>query len=364
MSTPYHLPDDISKVKPFEWDDKYDFPRDLVGYGENSFNPQWPNKAKIAVSFVINYEEGAEHTVLNGDVHSETHLWEAAGAGLKIQERAVNIESEYDYGSRTGVWRLFRLFNKFNYKYTLYAVGKAIEDNPAVGISSVKNGHDVASHAYRWIDYADMSVEQEKAYIKKEIETIRDICGEPPKGWYYGRLSSRSQALVWEVYKEMGVPLLWDSDSYADDLPYWVDVPAEKDEPEPKGMLMIPYSYDCNDYKFNVPTGFGGPNDFYDHVKNAFDTLYEEGIDGSPKMMTIALHCRCIGKPGRFMALKKIVEHIASKPDVWVATRTQIAEHFREKFPYEKGFLAPGVRRAEAPNMIPNAWPAHKSPPV
>lgn len=138
---------------------------------------------------------------------------------------------------------MFRLFNKFNYKYTLYAVGKAIEDNPAVGLSSVKNGHDVASHAYRWIDYANMPPEQEKAYIKKEIETIAKICGEPPKGWYYGRLSSRSQTLVWEVYKEMGVPLLWDSDSYADDLPYWVDVPAEKNEKDPKGMLMIPYSY-------------------------------------------------------------------------------------------------------------------------
>lgn len=176
-------------------------------------------------------------------MHSETHLWEAPGGAPKIQERAVNIESEYDYGSRSGVWRLFRLFNKHNYKYTLYAVGKAIEDNPAVGTSSVKNGHDVASHAYRWIDYADMPPEKEKEYIKKEIETITKICGEPPKGWYYGRLSSRSQALVWDVYKEMGVPLLWDSDSYADDLPYWVDVPAEKNEKDPKGMLMIPYSY-------------------------------------------------------------------------------------------------------------------------
>lgn len=135
----------------------------------------------------------------------------------------MNIESEYDYGSRSGVWRLFRLFNKHNYKYTLYAVGKALEDNPAVGHSSVKNGHDVASHAYRWIDYADMSPEQEKAYIKKEIETIQKICGEPPKGWYYGRLSSRSHALVWDVYKEMGIPLLWEADSYADDLPYWVE---------------------------------------------------------------------------------------------------------------------------------------------
>lgn len=215
----------------------------------------------------------------------------------------MNIESEYDYGSRTGVWRLFRLFNKHNYKYTLYAVGNAIEDNPAVGISSVKNGHNVAFHAYRWIDYANMDPEKEKPYIKKEIEMIQRICGEPPKGWHYGRLS-RSQALVWGVYREMGIPLLWDSDNYADDLPYWVDVPSEMRKEKPEDMLMIPYSYglsplpclccersrrmaDCNGYKFNVPTGFGSPTDFHDHVKNAFDTLYEEGCEGSPKMKTI-----------------------------------------------------------------------------
>lgn len=155
----------------------------------------------------------------------------------------MNIESEYDYGSRTGVWRLFRLFNKYGYKYTLYAVGKALEDNPAVGVSSIKNGHDVASHAYRWIDYADMPAEQERAYIKKGIEAITKVCGKPPKGWYYGRSSCRSHALVFDVYKELGIPLLWQADSYADDIPYWVDVPAEKDLEEPEGMLMVPYSY-------------------------------------------------------------------------------------------------------------------------
>ena len=142
-------------------------------------------------------------------MHSENHLWEAPGGPPIVQGRAINIESEYDYGSRSGVWRLFRLFNKHNYKYTLYAVGKAIEDNPAVAISSAKNGHDIASHAYRWIDYANMALEKEKAYIKKEIETITEIYGSPPKGWYDGRLSSRPYPLVWDVYKEMGIPLLW-----------------------------------------------------------------------------------------------------------------------------------------------------------
>jgi peptidoglycan/xylan/chitin deacetylase (PgdA/CDA1 family) len=338
MSTPYNIDPKSLDVAPFKWDDHYDFPRDLIGYGEKSHNPQWPNNAKIAVSFVINYEEGAEHTVLNGDVHSETHLWEASGsAPPKIQERAINIESEYDYGARAGVWRLFRLFNKHGMKYTLYAVGKALEDNPAVAKSSVDNGHDIASHAYRWIDYHSMSAEEEKEYIRKGINAIKEVSGVYPKGWYYGRLSPRSHALVWDVYKEMGLPLLWESDTYADDVPYWVDVPAEKDSPNPEGMLMVPYSYDCNDYKFNVATGFSAPLDFLDHVKGAFDVLYEEGTEGSPKMMTVGLHCRCIGKPARFAALQKFVEYIAAKEGVWVATRTQIAEHFREKFPYQKG---------------------------
>ena len=155
----------------------------------------------------------------------------------------MNIESEYEYGSRAGVWRLFRLFNKYGYKYTLYAVGKAIECNPEVGIESVKNGHDVASHAYRWIDYHDMPADQEKDLVKKCIESLRVTCGVTPKGWYYGRLSPRSKALVHEVYEEMGLDLLWESDSYADDVPYWIDVPAEEGVENPKGMLMIPYTY-------------------------------------------------------------------------------------------------------------------------
>jgi len=183
-----------------------------------------------------------------------------------------------------------------------------------------------------------MPPEREKEYIRKAITTIRDICGEAPRGWYCGRLSPRSRALVWDMYKEMDLPLLWESDSYADDLPYWVDVPAEKDDPNPQGMLMIPYSYYCNDYKFNVPTGFGAPMD-YDHVRGAFDVLYEEGEAGMPKMMTVGLHCRCIGKPARFAALKRFAEYIAAKEGVWVATWSQIAEHFREKFPYKRGQL-------------------------
>ncbi|TVY38211.1 Chitin deacetylase 1 [Lachnellula cervina] len=246
MTTPYDLLTKTSKIKEFEWGDHYDFPRDLVGYSENSFDRKWPGGAKISVSF------GAKHTMLNGGMHSETHLCGARGAASKIQ-RAKNIESEYDYGSGVGT----------AFVPSIRQIQLQISSTPWAKLSKI-------TPQYRWIDYANMPPEQEKAYIKKDIETIAKICGEPPKA-------------------EMGVPLLWNSDSYADDLPYWIDVPAKKNDKDPKGMLRIPYSY-----------GFGSPTHFYDHVKNAFDTLYEERCGGSPKMMTIALHCRCIGKPGRF----------------------------------------------------------------
>lgn len=278
---------------------------------------------------------------MNGDVFSETALWESTGGPARVKERAVNVESEYDYGSRAGVWRILRLFKKHNMDITLYGVGQALELNPDVAKWCVDEKIDVASHAYRWIDYHDFSVEEEKAYIKKGIEAIQKLTGEAPKGWYYGRLSPRSHALVWEVYKEMGLPLLWMSDSYADDVPYWKDVPAEKNDPNPEGMLMIPYSYDVNDFKYSQTAGgFSSPTDFYDHAKGAFDTLYAEGCEGSPKMMTIGLHCRVIGKPARFSALKKFVEYVESHEDVWVTSRTSIAEHFRKEFPYKKGQLA------------------------
>lgn len=263
---------------------------------------------------------------------------EAPNGPAKLQERDTRVESEYEYGSRVGFWRLFRMFNKHDIKFTLYAVGQALECNPAAGKRSVEMGHDIASHAYRWIDYQGMPPEEEKVYIKKAIESIQDICGAPPKGWFYGRMSPRSVPLVWEVHNEMGIPLVWMSDSYADEVPYWIDIPAEKNESNPKGLLMVPYSYDCNDYKFNMDTGFAGPSDFYEQIKNTcmlrlfvmrmrellidaiVDVLYEEGCDGSPKMMTVALHCRCVGKPARFAALKKFVEYIKEKDDVWIAT--------------------------------------------
>lgn len=223
-------------------------------------------------------------------------------------------------------------------KFTLYGVGQALQLNPAVAKSCMKNGHDIASHAYRWIDFHSMPPDEEKAMIKQAMECQKALTGEWPKGWYYGRLSPRSRALVREVFDEMGAELLWNSDTYADDVPYWVDVPAERSKPdaEKKGMLMVPYSYDCNDFKYHAPSGFSDPTGFYDHVKGAFDTLYEEG----GKMMTVGLHCRIAGKPGRYAALKRFVQYVAGKEGVWVTTRTQIAEHFKDQFPYMSGTLA------------------------
>ena len=340
-TTPSQLP------KAFQWSPHFDFPRNLTGYGPNPPAAKWPDNAKIALSFVINYEEGAENCVLNGDPTSEASLWEnSASYAAKVGERAVNVESEYEYGSRVGVWRIMKLFEKHRFKWTLYAVGKAIEENPEVALRTLRAESEVASHAYRWINYDRLLPEDEKAMIKKGIEAIEKVTGKPPVGWYYGRLSPRSIALVWDAFHEMDLPLLWESDSYCDDLPYWVDVPAElalhKEGKikKPRGMLMIPYSYDCNDFKFHTPTGFGGPGDFFTHLKNAFDTLYEEGVaEGSPKMMTVGLHCRIIGKPGRFAELKRFCEYVANKEGVWIATRGEIAQHWQSMRPYEVGQL-------------------------
>ncbi|KAF2501231.1 glycoside hydrolase/deacetylase [Lophium mytilinum] len=317
---------------------EYDFPRDLIGYGRESLDPQWPNGAKIAISFVINYEEGAERTVSNGDEQSESHLWEQSNIGPRVGVRQINAESDYDYGSRVGIWRLLNLFEAYKFPVTAYAVGLALEKNPAVAKAFLDGGHEIASHAYRWVDYFGMTADLESQYINRQLDTIIKLTGSAPVGWYMGRLSPYSKALIHKIHEERSLPLLYEADCYDDDLPHWVDVPAEnsKDPKDAKGMLMIPYSYDCNDLKFHSPHGLGGPGAFEEHLKNAFDTLYDEGLKGKPKMMTIGLHCRIIPKPGRFPALKRFVEYVASKPDVWVTTRKDIAIHFRERFPYSK----------------------------
>ncbi|KIW01553.1 uncharacterized protein PV09_07030 [Verruconis gallopava] len=325
-------------ARPYIPRPEYDVDRDFIGYGEHPINPRWPNNAKIAVSFVVNYEEGGERSIMHGDGQSEPNLKENPTAPAKINSRHLPGESEFEYGSRVGFWRIFRLFNKHGMKFTLYAVSQAVEANVAVVKRCVEEGHDIASHAYRWLDYHDFPVEKEREYIKTAILSLKRLSGYAPKGWYYGRPSPQSKTLVREVYDELGEELLWYSDSYADDLPYWTDVPTKHGV---KGQLIVPYSYDCNDFKFFTPgSNFSDPSSFLDHVKRAFNVLYEEGVEGSPKMMTIGLHCRIIGRPARFDALREFVEYITAKDGVWVATRTEIAEAFTKNYPYKAGQLA------------------------
>ncbi|EXJ86856.1 hypothetical protein A1O3_03810 [Capronia epimyces CBS 606.96] len=314
---------------------KYDFERDLVGYGRDSIDPKWPGGAKIAVAFVINYEEGAERSLLNGDGQTESVLWEQAHVPERIGSRDPKIESDYDYGSRVGVWRLLNMFEKSNIRTTINAVGQALEKNPPVAKAFVAGGHEVASHGYRWIPYHNMSPEEEKLYMHRQMQSLKATTGSYPVGWFVGRCSPHSKALIHEVHEEIGAPLLYEADCFADDLPYWSDVPAEKDVPNPKGMLMMPYSYDNNDLKYQIAPGtFSSPNSFLEYLKSAFDVLYAEGVEGRPKMMSIGLHCRISGKPGRFAAIEAFVKYIQQRPDVWITTRREIASHWRANFPY------------------------------
>lgn len=316
---------------------KYDFKRDLVGYGEKSFDPKWPNNAKVAISFVLNYEEGGERSLAYGDEFGEYTLATPCREKPGIN-RNFEAESEYDYGARAGVWRVLRLFKEFNYHLTAYVVGKAFDMNPPVAKAFVRDGHEIASHAYRWIPYDTVTPEVEKGLIMKQIETLKKACGITTLGWYMGRLSAQSQALIIEAHKEVGLPLTYISDNYADDVPYWTDVPQEKNLPdsEKKGLLYVPYNFDCNDFRFLSPCGWRSEEDYYQHLCNYFDTIYAEG----GKMMTVGLHCRIIGKPGTIRALARFLEYISKKTGVWVATRSEIANHFKGKFPYKPGQLA------------------------
>jgi peptidoglycan/xylan/chitin deacetylase (PgdA/CDA1 family) len=230
-----------------------------------------------------------------------------------------------------GVWRIMRLFSQHGFPFTCYAVGKAVEHHPQVIQEMQRLGHEIASHNYRWVDYQKLDEETEREYIRLCIKAIQNasLDHKAPVGWYTGRISDRSRRLVWEEYKKLGLPLLYECDAYNDDLPYWVDMDGE-------GLLVIPYTLDQNDMKFCVPPGFGGPDAFYQYLKNAFDILYEEGQQGAPKMMSIGLHCRLVGKPGRAAALRDFLKYISQFPDVWVATREQIALHWRNVHPYKK----------------------------
>ncbi|MBA6253239.1 allantoinase PuuE [Colwellia sp. MB3u-55] len=291
------------------------YPRDMKGYGEHAPNVTWPNKAKVAVQFVINYEEGAENCILHGDNASETFLSEIIGAQPFVNERHMNMESFYEYGSRAGFWRLHRLFSQRGLPVTVFGVAMAMQRNPEAVEAMLKADWEIASHGYRWIDYQNVPIETEREHLKKAIAIHEEMTGQKPKGWYLGRMSENTRQLVMEEGS-----FLYDADSYADDLPYYV-------KGKKKPHLIVPYSLDANDMRFASPQGFNSGEQFYCYLKDTFDTLYAEGAD-APKMMSIGLHCRIIGRPGRFASLVKFLDYIGKYNDVWVCRRQDIAEHW------------------------------------
>jgi putative urate catabolism protein len=270
------------------------------------------------VSFVLNYEEGAESSVLEGDAASESYLQEVVGAGPTVGERNLNTESMFEFGSRAGFWRVQRLFTSRNLPLTVFAVGQALERNPAAARAMADAGWDVASHGWRWIDYAGMPEDEEREHIRRSIETIEGLTGRRPVGWYTGRISANTRRLV----QEQG-GFLYDSDSYADELPYWETVNGAP-------ALILPYSLDVNDFKFLIPNGFVTGDDFFDYARDSLDQLWEEG----GRMMSVGLHCRVIGRPGRTSGLVRFLDYLATKPGVWVATRAEIARHWRSQHPW------------------------------
>ena len=292
--------------------------RDMIGYGSNQLKISWPNNARIAVQIVLNYEEGAENCILNGDKHSEIFLSEIIGA-QPIKGRHINMESLYEYGSRRGFWRLHKLFQDKKIPITIFGVGLALQQNPEI-CNAIKNAdYEVASHGWRWIDYQHIKKSEEKKHMKLAINKITEIFGERPLGWYTGRCSPNTRDLVFE---DGG--FLYDSDSYSDDLPFW-------DFRNKKKQLIIPYTLDNNDMRFATNQGFNTGDHFFTYLKDSFDALYEEGKT-NPKMMSVGLHCRIIGKPGRIQSLKKFLDYILKHEDVWICKRVDIAKHWIKNY--------------------------------
>jgi putative urate catabolism protein len=290
----------------------------MVGYGSNDLNVVWPNNARIAVQIVLNYEEGAENCVLNGDKQSEVFLSEIIGA-KPVKGRHINMESLYEYGSRRGFWRVHKLFQEKKIPITIFGVGMALEKNPEICRAIKNSDYEVASHGWRWIDYQNIKKSEEKKHMKLAIEAHKRIFGERPQGWYTGRCSPNTRDLVFE---DGG--FLYDSDSYSDDLPYW-------EVRNKKKQLIIPYTLDNNDMRFVANQGFNTGDHFFTYLKDSFDTLYEEGKT-NPKMMSVGLHCRLIGKPGRIQSLKKFLDYMMKHQDVWVCKRIDIAKHWIKNY--------------------------------
>jgi len=295
------------------------YPRDLRGYGENIPDAQWPGDARIAVQFVINYEEGAENCVLHGDSTSEAFLSEIIGAQALVNQRHMNMESIYEYGARAGFWRLHRIFKERDLPVTVFGVAMALQRNPEAVAAMQSANWEIASHGYRWTDYQEVDEATEREHLQQAIDTHRNVTGERPLGWYLGRCSPRTHRLIAE---DGG--FTYNADCYSDDLPYWNYLHATP-------QLMVPYTLDANDMRFATPQGFNSGQQFYEYLKDSFDVLYAEGS----RMMSIGLHCRIAGRPGRAAALARFLDYVAGHDATWLTRRIDIAEHWRKHHPAE-----------------------------
>ena len=297
------------------------YPRDMKGYGRAIPDPKWPDGALVAVQFVLNYEEGGENNVLHGDAASEAFLSEIVGAAAWPGQRHWNMESIYEYGARAGFWRLWRMFTSRNIPLTIYGVATALQRSPDQVAAMLEANWEIASHGLKWVEHRDMSEADERASIAEAIRIHTEVTGSRPLGWYTGRCSMNTTKLVME---EGG--FMYSSDDYSDDLPYWL-----KREDGAK-HLSIPYTLDANDMRFATPQGFNTGEHFYQYLKDTFDCLYAEGKAGSPKMMSVGLHCRLVGRPGRALGLAKFIDYVLAHDKVWIAKRIDIANHWHANF--------------------------------
>lgn len=304
-------------------DDAY--PRDLIGYGRHPPFADWPGRARIAVQFVLNYEEGGENNVLHGDAGSEQFLSEIVGAA-SYPARHMSMESIYEYGSRVGVWRILREFERRGLPLTVFGVAMALQRNPEATAAFVELGHEVASHGWRWIHYQDMDPALERAHLERAVQLHARLTGSAPLGWYTGRDSPNTRRLVVEHGG-----FAYDADYYGDDLPFWTQVETSSGERKPH--LVVPYTLDANDMRFATPQGFNTATHLFEYLRDSFDALYAEGED-APKMLSIGMHCRLLGRPGRIVGLQKFLDHIARHDRVWVCRRIDIANHWRQRHPF------------------------------
>ncbi|KQP35192.1 allantoinase PuuE [Pseudorhodoferax sp. Leaf274] len=302
------------------------YPRDLRGYGRNPPHAQWPGNARVAVQFVLNYEEGGENSVLHGDAGSEQFLSEMFNPAA-YPERHLSMEGIYEYGARVGVWRLLREFERRGLPLTVFGVSMALERCPEVTAAFVELGHEIACHGWRWIHYQNLAPSVEREHLERGMEIIQRITGQTPLGWYTGRDSPNTRRLV----ADHG-GFEYDSDYYGDDLPFWLRV--KKTDGSLAPHLVVPYTLDCNDMRFALPQGFSHGDEFFEYLRDAFDVHYAEG-DERPSMMSIGMHCRLLGRPGRMRALQRFLDHVQAHDRVWVTRRIDIARHWKQVHPFD-----------------------------